>query len=243
MTIGVPKVGAATESASSISSNVPFPATVDAGDLLLLLAGYKVPGNAVMTVPAGWTQREQFSRSASASSPGIFIAYKWATGSEGGTSLTVAHTTANTVYQIYAISGVDTVTPFDVADSIIDSSTGSSTVIPAQSIATDQATQVYMGVQNSSTNSASPAAGFTETADRVSGVLAYEIAYKQGLPVGSSGATITWSGGVGSAGALIALKPSAGGAPPPTTEWRIPDGAGGWIAAEAVLPDGAGGWV
>lgn len=213
MTIGTPNLGALYESSvGTTSSPVAYPASgIANGDLAILFFTVKLTGNANVTVPTGWTQREQFSRLGNTSSPGLAIFYRFCNGSENGGSQTVAHTNGQSSGRIMTVSGVDGTNPWDVADQFIDSSTGNTTVIPHVSGITSDATILTMAVQNISTTTATPPSGFTEAADRVSGTACWEVAYKQGVTSDPADATVGWSASGGSAGVMLALRPGSGG--------------------------------
>ncbi len=60
--------------------------------------------------------------------PNLFMAIKYATGTEGGTSVTVTHASAVSMWQILAFSGVDQTTAQDVAAGTVDRTAGGGTV-------------------------------------------------------------------------------------------------------------------
>lgn len=72
-------------SAASASHSVPMPATVNSGDLLLMVGGYVSDNGAVSA--SGWTLGPNFGRSVG---PSLFVMWRDADGSEGGTNVSVS---------------------------------------------------------------------------------------------------------------------------------------------------------
>lgn len=89
----------AAVSTSLTSHAIPLPAVVNAGDLLILTVTSRSTGAA--TVPAGWTAYTSYNNTNSSPGGQLLHCYKDATGSEGGTSVTV--TLASTSPIIYNV--------------------------------------------------------------------------------------------------------------------------------------------
>lgn len=208
MAIGTPNVGTYTEATAATSTSVPFPATVNAGDLLVLVGSAKSLN--LVTVPSGWTSQVSFSNTGNTAAPDLLIATAFAAGTEGGTSLTVTHPNVASSWQILGFSGVDPTTPIDIAPATVDQSTSaSSTPIASQSVVTGGATIVYAAAANSGVVNASPPTGYTETGDRVSGTSALEVAYIQSVAAGATGTIAnTWTTSQKNVGAVVVLRPA-----------------------------------
>jgi hypothetical protein len=105
---GTPTAGGSAALATSLVCNVP--SGVQAGDILVWLITGSTPTNPA-TDPAGWT-RAQF-----ATTTGVNAAlwYRVSGGSEPATYTSPTLTSAQQAYAMVAYSGVDNVTPLDVA--------------------------------------------------------------------------------------------------------------------------------
>src|SRR6266568_4636022 len=134
MAIGAPNVGTATTFTAATTSAVPYPASVNAGDLLTLGIGLSSAGTSC-TTPTGWTLVDSQGGTGGTLLPTLFVFRKYADGTETGT-LTVTHGNIANEAQILGWPGVDQVTALDVADSKVDSSAGAQAlcVIPAVTI-------------------------------------------------------------------------------------------------------------
>jgi hypothetical protein len=87
---------------ASTTHNVDYPATVNAGDLLLMI--FSANDGVVITTPTGYTQLDQQSGGTGAIRTGIFA--KSAAGTEGGTSETVTIASSKTACaQVMRITG------------------------------------------------------------------------------------------------------------------------------------------
>lgn len=208
MAIGTPNVGTYTERSAETSTNVPYPTTVNAGDMLYMLAAINSTSTTAITLPTGWTQLDQHV-TAGGVGPDVFVARMVAAGTEGGTTVAVAHVSQPSNWQIVGFSGVDTTTPEDVAVSSQATNSASLTqTIPGVTTVTAGTTLLYVAALNSTTGNATPATGFTETGDRVSGSRAMEVAYQQGVSAGATGnVVITWTVSAKSVGVLVAIRP------------------------------------
>ena len=131
---------------AATTNNLPYPATVNAGDLLVLFIATN--GGAV-TAPAGWTV---IYNETTLSNPkgGLFI--KVASGSESG-SLAVTTTSVVSSAQMFRYTGVDTTTPQDAtATNTVNSASTTSAILPSITTPTAGAMLIYVASPNSSTN-------------------------------------------------------------------------------------------
>lgn len=76
------------------SHPIPMPATVNAGDLLLMYANCDTSSTPTPTTPTGWTQ---LVSTASGAAQRLMIYYKVAAGTEGGTTVNLVLSGAETV--------------------------------------------------------------------------------------------------------------------------------------------------
>ena len=210
MAIAFGAAGTILNQSSSTSWAVPYPATVNEDDLLVLFMSTK--GQAVDT-PTGWTQVYQ-ETTVSNPKGGIWI--KVADGTESG-NLSVSLPSAGVGSAIIvSYTGVDPTTPQDATATSV-SSTSNTTVIvnPSITIATDGAWLVYCGTANSFSVTGTGQTGSTERADfgdgsgdtnsQKSGAL-----YDDGPEgTGASGTrTVTLSASRAGWGAMLALRPA-----------------------------------
>lgn len=99
---------------AAANTTVTCPATVDAGDCLVLdfhLALTQDPAD-----PSGWEHAAHAH--AGATSPGVNLWVKIADGTEDGAGITITHNSAISKARIYRYKGVDPTTPLDVAASL-----------------------------------------------------------------------------------------------------------------------------
>lgn len=143
---------------------VPIPATVLADDYLVLFVAYNSIA-ASATVPGGWTSLFQIN--SGGSTPSLAAMGKKAVGGESGTqSVTIPSSTNNG--RMVKFAGVDTVTPVDVAASVIQNSTAIQPVVPTMTTTMVGVALVLMGTANASTGTWTPPSGpaaFTEVHD------------------------------------------------------------------------------
>lgn len=208
MAIGTPQSGAYTERPAETSTSVPYPATVNLGDFIVLKGATSATATGSVTLPSGFTLGVDLANSGIP--PNLFVAYKYADGTEGGTNLTVAHISTASSWELTAYAGVDQTTPLDVAiGTVAMASASTSMVLPSVTVATNGAALIAVGAHNSTTATATPPSGFTETGDRISGSRSFESSYKLNNAAGASGTkTILWSVSARGVGALIALRPA-----------------------------------
>lgn len=102
-------------SGPSTTHNVAMPATVNAGDLLIVMASKGLAANATITTPAGWTIIT--SRSTGAQAERTASYYKIAAGTEGGTTVNFATgDSCGLACRIYRITVWHGVTPPEGVD-------------------------------------------------------------------------------------------------------------------------------
>ena len=112
MTLGSPVWGAAVKTAGSGTANVPYPATVNAGDLLLMFATISVGTINYPTTPTDWNLID-FIR-ANTSSPTIRAFWTIADGTESGSlPVTMYSATPNSTAIMVAIPGADPDAPIE----------------------------------------------------------------------------------------------------------------------------------
>jgi hypothetical protein len=215
VSIGTPQAGTWTAANAGSPTNVPYPATVAANDYLILAASVQTPaGVGSITTPAGWTLVSPpgfLVSNAGTGTPGLAVYTKLAAGTEGGTNLSVAYTsgTPNFAAQILGFAGVNTGTPQDVAATSVDGAALTTCTIPGQTIATAGATQVAVSASNSTTATATPPTGFTETGDTTS-FRAMEVSYINSLTTGATASrVVNWSASARTVGIMLALRPTS----------------------------------
>jgi hypothetical protein len=231
--IALAGTGTFTERTAETSTAVPFPASVASGHVAVL-KGSVFNLNQVTSLGGAWTDVAQFSATGNTATPDIYVALKVTDGTEGGTSVTVTHNNNVSAWQILVYSGVDTANPQDVAATAWDS-TGDP-VFPAQTIVTSGAAQDYSATNATTTNTATPPSGFTETGDLSSGTRPFTSGYKLGLATGSSGTvTVDFSGTGRSIGVLLALRPAVTATNAPAENTTATGSAG--AATASVAPN------
>lgn len=220
MAIALRGAGTYTESGSVSSTSVPYPATVAAGDLVVLLGSVK--NAALVPTQTGFTTQASLSNTGSTVLPDLYVGTMYAVGTEGGTNFTAAHATGvnASAWQILVFSGVDPTTAMDVTPATMDVTAASTTTsTTGVTVATANAALVYCAAQNSTANTSTPPSGFTETGDRVSGTACFTVAYKLAQATGATGSIgNTWSGSARSVGALLTLRPASSTTSIPVTD-------------------------
>lgn len=218
MAIGTPAVGTAggQERTAETSTAVLLPATVNAGDQLLIFGS--VNSAAVVATPSGWTLISSVYNTANTLAPSLCAFRKTAVGTEGGTTVAVAHGNTVSEWQAVAVPGVDTNNPLDVAVTTVDNSVAATTsTVPGQTIVTPGAMLFFAATQASTLAVSAPPTApgtFTEIADRNTGSRAFTVAYLGNVAAGATGSVANaWTNG-GSAsnakgnGLLVALRPA-----------------------------------
>ena len=239
MSIGTPVAGTFTERTAEGTTAVPYPGTVNAGDLLIL-AGSCNNSTTLTTNPSGWTQQvSTFASNAGADAvPSLFVATKVAAGTEGGTSLTVTHSNVVSSWQIVAFPGVSTATPLDIAPALVVGTVGASTVtIPTQTVVTAGSALYVVATLSGTTGTVTPPTGFTESGDRSTGTRPLATSYKLGQAAGATGsAVVTYSGSGNTIGAMLVLRPSG-----VASGWKLFNGSA-WVDAQVLTYNGSA-WV
>lgn len=220
--------------------NVPYPATIVSGDLLVL---HISSNGGAATSPSGWTV---IYNETTLTNPKGGMWIKVATGSESGNlAVTMASSTGNA--QMFLYTGVDTTTPQDATATTYSNSVNSNTVIPAITTVTANTMLVYCNSANSST--VTMTAPGTERVDHGAlggtGTKAGALYDEAVAGTGSTGTrTITLSAGRANWGAMIALRPASGGSPVTASPSAISSGEtfGSVVVALAltVAPTGIG---
>jgi hypothetical protein len=113
-TLAAPAVASVTETAfgsDATNHTVTMPATVNAGDLLIVL--FTNDGSATVTTPAGWTA---LASTASGDQVRLSVYYKIAAGTEGGTTVNfVTSATEEAAAQVYRITDWHGTTPPEIS--------------------------------------------------------------------------------------------------------------------------------
>jgi hypothetical protein len=236
--------GTVTERTAETSTNVPYPASISAGDTLVLVGSVNTGGTTNITTPSGWTKLYGTSLSAGVVSPHMSVFITTAVGTETG-SLAVAHSTGNSVswWQMVAFTGIDTTTPQDVTQTTVDMGTAATNVpLPTLTPVTSGDCLFYAVAENATTNTNTPPtspAAFTELGDRSTGTRTATTGY---LIYNSTSATgtvnVVQNTSTRAIGVLIAFRPASTSSPasvsPPsgaaTGDFTSPS-----IAASAVL--------
>jgi len=109
-----PLVASVTETAFGTGTrdhNVNMPATIDAGDLLIVF--FTNDGGAIVTTPSGWTQ---LASAAHGWVVRLSVYYRIATGTEGGTTVNfVTSATEEAAAQVYRITNWHGTTPPEIS--------------------------------------------------------------------------------------------------------------------------------
>src|SRR6185369_3148197 len=199
--------------AGTTSFVVNLPATVNAGEVLVMAVG---SGGGVVSAPAGWTLIGGANQAAADSCYGF---YRVATGAEGGTTVTLTVAAGRATGIITRYSGVDTSTPIDVAATTgQNTGVGSTCVIASQTTVTNNAFLVSACCGNAATGLTwTQPGGFVTPTTSTSGAGALAgkgAAYSDGVTVSPAAATgtVTWtwsSSGLQMNGWLAALRPAA----------------------------------
>lgn len=204
---------AAANAANATTLNVPYPAGLAAGDVLVLCLA--INSTTVSTVPTGFTS--QVSTNASATTPQIRILTKYATGSESGS---LAVTTANVTSQgrLLAFRGADQTTLLDTTATILQRGAANLTFpLPSQTTTAAGAALIAVASQNGNTGTWSPPteiAGWVESHDVASPTPKMFASYLLWSGSGATGVqTVTSSTSLRGAAGMIALRPASG----PTT--------------------------
>jgi hypothetical protein len=120
--LAAPVVASVTETAfgtDTTDHHVDIPATVDAGDLLIVL--FTNDGSATVTTPAGWTA---LASDAANGAVRLSVYYKIAGGTEGGTTVNfVTSAEEEAAAQVYRITNWHGITPPEISTAATGTST------------------------------------------------------------------------------------------------------------------------
>lgn len=215
MAIGTPTIGTpfVQETSATTSRNVPYPATVNSGDMAFLLFANGSADEAAVDTPSGYVQINQVTNTANTLAPAVGAMRHTCTGTEGGTNLTVTSTSIAGCFVIVVVPGVaNGASSMDVTAVIDDKTTASRTIgFPTITPVTANVMMLYVVAANSTSITVDPISGFTELADRtVSGARGFEIAYQANVSAGAHtySTTTRWSGSTKDTGILMALRPA-----------------------------------
>lgn len=209
---GTPSVYEAPTASTAV---VPYPAGIVSGELLtahITFTGATPPSN---TPPAGWTLRQNIDGGGNVQTS---TWYRIADGSETG-SVTWTSTTAvgRTTGIMIRWSGVDTTTPFDVADvTAVTGAVGTSITAPSQTTVTANAMVVTtVTVHASSTVDIVTAAGWTKSSGSTGTGRRTNVYNRQFASAGATGTTL-WDQNPPTAtlemiAISMALRPAPGG--------------------------------
>jgi hypothetical protein len=211
---GTVTASAMQERLAEASTNVNYPtATINAGDLLVLLGSVNCIGTPVTSLAgSGWTEPLNASRTSGTTQPALYVAYKKAAGGESGT-LSVTHQANVSMWAMLHAPGVDPTTQLDVAAAILaDNGASQNHTDVSLTTLTPGTLLVYAAALNSTTATSTPPstpAGFTEFGDLSTGTRAATFAYLKWSGVGATGTVSNlWTSSTRSMGVLLAFRPS-----------------------------------
>lgn len=157
--------------ASTGSLSIMVPATVQAGDLLLIAAGLNNAGNTSYnwSTPSGWTKRDDRSVGSNLYAA-LYV--KIATSGDAGATVTLTSaTTGKSCAIVAAYSGVDQAAPVDVSAGLSETTSTASHTTPTVTSTVDQDWIVIAAVQSDSvTESWATATGYTKRQDSLDNV-------------------------------------------------------------------------
>lgn len=157
---------------TSGSLTLTIPATIQAGDLLVLVAGMNNGGNAAYdwSVPAGWTKKDD--RSVGSNLYGV-VYIRTATSGDSGASLTLASSnTGKSCAILAAYSGLDQSAPVDVIAGLSETTSTVTHATPTVATTQDQDWVVIAAIQSNSTaESWTTATGYTKRQDSLDNAL------------------------------------------------------------------------
>ena len=179
------------------TKQIPIPSGVAAGDFLEIVVQTQLPSDpGAPTAPGGWTQR--FSNTPSAGYvPRVTKFYKYASGSEGGTNITLTWGTSVAACggsQVWR--GVHGTTPYDnsASSASMISGTGSPNPPAVTAVNADAMAVVYAGGNKTGGLSCTPPSGYTKTMDQSAYNRSMVMAYKQLSATGSEDpGAFTWA--------------------------------------------------
>jgi hypothetical protein len=153
------------------SLSVTIPATVQAGDLLILVGGLNNAGNASYdwATPSGWTRRDD--RALGSNVYAAVYAKIAASGDAGSTVTLTSSTTGKSCAIVAAYSGVDQSQPIDVMAALTETVSTASHATPTVTTTVDQDWVVVACIQSdSAADTWSTATGYTKRQDSTDNV-------------------------------------------------------------------------
>lgn len=200
----------ALNNAAATTLSVPYPAGIQAGDVIAMPVG--VNSATVATLPPGWLAGGVSSASGG-NAPSERIMLKVCTGTESG-SVNVTTANATSRGQMLLFRGVDNTTPLDNAGSVTASATATTTyALPSMTTTAPGAALVLVGVANTVggtwTSPTSPGT-FTETAETTGAIPSMGIQYLIWSGSGATG-TVNYARSTNVRGCtgMLALRPAA----------------------------------
>lgn len=156
---------------TSGSLTLTIPATVQAGDLLLVVAAMNNGGNAAYdwSTPAGWTKKDDRSVGSNFYAA---VYSKVAVSGDAGAALTLASSnTGKSCAIIAAYSGCDQATPIDVFQAASETTAATAHTTPTAAMTQDQDWVIIAAAQSdSTTESWSTPSGYTKRQDSLDNV-------------------------------------------------------------------------
>lgn len=157
--------------ATSGALAVTIPATVQAGDLLLLVGGLNNGGSAGFdwSTPAGWTKKDD--RSVGSNLYGVLYAKVAVSGDAGATVTLASGTTGKSCAILAAYSGVDQSSPIDGVAGLSETISTASHTTPTLTTTADQDVIVIAAIQSDTTaDTWSTTGGYTKRQDSTDNV-------------------------------------------------------------------------
>lgn len=193
------------------SANVTVPATVKAGDMLLMFASAVSDVGFNINTPSGWTLLHAVTTGVSTRKASVF--YKVATGAEAGTSLTFSTSASSQkIASLAAYRGVDTATAPAVASTYTATASGEAPAIATSTPSCRVLSWYYGGDFNSGSNSVTPPTAdglrtrIAASVERGTHALQDEVVWDADT---KASRTATFGGVQFSGGASIVLAPAA----------------------------------
>ena len=159
----VESVGTQGSSTSGFTLGVPYPASIDAGDLLV--SHVVVQGNDGIILASGFTEIQQVNHS-DTGSVSIQVAYKVAAGTETGNANFTIGENNDATGRIFRISGQDPVAPIDASST--GENSGSTTVTMSTVTPTLGQSLIMMFTGCDTDGSATATSGYALTTDDIS---------------------------------------------------------------------------
>lgn len=157
---------------TSGSLALTIPASVQAGDLLIVVAAMNNGGNAAYnwSVPSGWTKKDD--RSVGSNLYGVVYSKVAVSGDSGATLTLASSNTGKSCAILVAYSGCDQATPIDVLAAASETTSTTTHTTPTVNTTQDQDWVIIAAVQSdSTTESWTTATGYTKRADSLDNTL------------------------------------------------------------------------